>query len=355
MTTAETKVVRKLSDITKAIKGFKKKYEEKPDCSTDAGYKDSKQKAKELAAIRIEAEKAHKAEKAKHLEAGRKVDAEKKAILQYITPRETTYKSAYVAVDTEREQAKQREIDAENNRVAAIQALFDEMTALELDSHELSDVTAAIEKMENLNLQDFQERAEEAETAAEKLLELLQRRKARLEAQAAEDKRLADAKAEQEAEAKRLQDEREKLEADQREREQKLQKEKDDFEAEKKREAERVEAEAAEKKRAEEAAAQAEKDKAAAVEQAKKEERDRIKEEKRKAAEAEAERQRIAALQPDAIKLRAWFNELDGVALPEMATDDGKALAAIVEDHFRDFMGRIDPVIADSEAEEKAA
>jgi len=179
-----------LQAISTGLDGFIKKNDlPVPDCTTDAGLEEAKRLQGLFSEQRINAESLHKKVKSFYLNNGRLVDGLKKEIVEKIKPVETKYTTA---IDAE----KQRLTNIENERLAkiaadeaAMQARFDSIdnarNAFDLDS-----VLEAIDKLNNLNLQDYGERSDEALALAEDVLAFLANRKLELEKQAANNAEL---------------------------------------------------------------------------------------------------------------------------------------------------------------------
>lgn len=335
MSEVQEKAPRKLSVIARAIKALGDEYQVEPDCSTDEGYKDAKTKATFLRSLRQEVDGAHKIEKADALALCNKYDKQKRELTEIVKSRENVYKEAYKAIDNEAARVKQAAIDAENERKAAIQAQFDKLTDLEMSSHELPDVIAAIDSLENVSLQDFPDRQEEAEALVEKLLDVLNRRRERLEKAEAEAVKLKAEREAMEAEQEKLRQAREASERRQQEldeREHQL-----NLKAEREAAAEQERADAAAKAEREriEAEQKAEKDKQDADDKARKEEQAKVKADRKRAVNAKAEAKRIAALAPDAIKLRTWYESIPELPEVDDKSDDGfearRSLAEMLE------------------------
>jgi len=357
----ETKTnIAELNRVAAGLDALKDEHTSVPDCTTDEGYEKAKALVKQVAAVRIATEKAHKGAKAFYWEGGKRIDSMKKQILEVTQPIEDGYKSAIKAVDDEKARIEREAAEAEQARIDDITRKLEYIDTLAA-ALSLDDVLAAIEKLDNLDLQIFQEFADAAETKAAAALEVLTKRRDTLQEQKAEADRLEAARIEQEriaqeqAEAQRKIDEaKAEIERQQREakivEEQKAKAAADLKAAEERAEADRVAA--AKQAEADKIAAaeKAEADKAEAVEKAR---QDAIAEEKAKQQAAEdariaeekalkkrnAAKARKLAAAPDAEKLAAWAADI--AEPPGVTSPEGIAAHAVIIEALNTIDGAI--------------
>jgi len=319
-----------------------------PDCTTDDGMESAKASQKALKGIRDAATEHHEKAKAFYLKNGRIVDAMKNDIIAKAEPIEAKYKAAIKVVRDEEKRIEAERIQKLKDAEEAMQKRFDEINAMH-QAITLDDINAAIEKLNNLDLQAFQDRADEAIEKSEQALEWLTKRKAELEEQKAESDRI-------EAEREKLRKEQEAIEAERKAEADKLQAEKDKLaqerqaladEKEKQERAalvaeEQRKAQIAADKRAEDQRKQAEIDKKEAAEKAAQVERERIENERvaaeKKEAAEKAEAERIARNAPDAEKLDKWLTLLSGMKMPDMSTTEGNDAVEKIEFEFVKFI-----------------
>ena len=335
----ETKTnIAELKKVAAGLDALKHEHTSVPDCTTEEGYEKTKALVKQVAAVRIATEKAHKCAKAFYWEGGKRIDSMKKQILEITQPIEDGYKSAIKAVDDEKARIEREAAEAEQARIDNINKKLEYIDTLAA-ALSLDDVLAAIEKLDNLDLQMFQEFADAAETKAAAALEILTKRRNTLQEQKAEADRLEAARIEQEriaqeqAEAQRKIDEA-NAEIERKQREAEL--------------IERQKAEAAEAARI--AADKAEADKQAAIEaaradeqrkaeEARQKEAARIQREKEEAhAAQEAEARRLAAA-PDVDKLAAWAADI--AEPPAVKSPEGIAAHAVIIEALNTIDGAI--------------
>ena len=340
-----------MGQVEASLKQLSIDHKADPDCSTDEGYADAKAKQKAVAQVRIETEKAHKGAKAFYLEGGRKIDAMKNSILDAIGPIEEKYKAARKVVDDEKERIEQVAAEKEAERIRYIEERIREIKNAPSAAVSSEQVDAAIKMLVNVDFATFGEFSNVAlghiETAHKELTDkrelLVQHERDVAEVEVARKKQAAI-------------DEQQRID-------------REEFEAEKRAFAEEQEATArraaiedAEQKAAAkaerektEALAQAERDKQAAIEKAKadaviEENRKREAEEKR-VADEKAKAERLAALAPDAEKLRKWFDSMNDIAqspvpLPaSMSTETGASAVLQIHGEHEIFLMAIEPII----------
>ncbi len=274
---------------------------------------------------RIDLDKKHAEFKSKTLAWTRAVDGSKKVISD-------AYDSMEAQME-EIEKAEERRIAAEKaarkaERDAALRQYGVDVTWIQ--TGEMSDA-------QFLSLLHQSREAHEKRLADAKAAEEARIAREKKEAEERAEKARKDA---EEREARRLENERLKAEAEKREKEMaaeraRLAAERAEAEAKAKKEREAIEAKA----RAEKAAAEKKlREEREAREKLEREQRERVEaERKRKAAEAEAKR--LAEQAPDAEKLEALADVVEGISLPTMATEAGveylvrarRELAALVK------------------------
>lgn len=316
-----------------------------PDCQTKEGLKLAKERRAAYRARRLLVNELHTAAKSFYLENGRQVDSAKNHLINALVPIEDSLKAAIAAEQTRKERIAQAAREEEQARVDAIKALLMEIRN-SITASNVEAINAEIEKLSNLDLQKFQEYAEDAETEAAAALSVLETRKNELEAQEAEKARLEAQRLEQEriakeqAEKQRAIDEENERLANEKAAEEKR---KADKAAEAERQ--RIAKEAAEKAnkeaaaQAEAARIKAEEARRAAVRQAEIDTANRIRREQEeadaKALAEKTERERLAAMAPDADKLKIWAASIADV--PAMTSDEGKAAAIAIQSALDDM------------------
>ena len=325
---AETqKSIAELNTVAAGLAELKAKYEAMPDVNTAEGYTLAKQERKEIGAVRIGIEKAHKAGKAFYLDGGRNIDAMKNDILKTVSALEDERKIAIKAIDDEKERVEREVAAKEQARIEVIETRIARIKSAPSDAVTLEQVEKAISMLGDLKssgtydeFAEFKEIARsEIQTAEESLSEKLKA----LTEQAETAQRLAEQQAEQErvaAEQKAAQD---KIDEQLRQIE--------NAKLEASRQAEQAE-------REKQLAAQAETDKQEALKLAEVKrvadiEAAKLAEQERLAKEQEAETLRVAAEKaeaeikaaeaPDKVKLQAWIDSIP--ELPEAKSAAGKA------------------------------
>lgn len=356
------KSIAVMNEVASGLAELKTKYAAMPDVNTDEGYELAKQERKEIGAVRIKIDKAHKAGKAFYLEGGRKIDGMKNDILKIVTTLEDERKEAIKAIDDEAARIAQEAAEKEQVRIEGIESRIARIKSAPSDAVTLEQVNSAIEKLATLKAHGTYDAFDEFKDAARGVIEeaeiALTEKKTALEAQAAEAAQLEEQRLEQERiAAKNAEDARilaekaaaaEKAEADRKaaiaaedaDRAAKIKREDEEREAaeaarlaaiEKARTDAIAEKAAAEQKviddEAERVRVEAEKAKAVekAREQAIADEQARQQAEADKQAEEQAERERLAAEAPDKEQLLAWIESLPQI--PAMKTKAGKAAA----------------------------
>lgn len=303
-----SKSIEKMGRVSAGLAKLKEKYSKVPDCSTAEGYEKAKTEAREIAKVRIDVGKAHKAGKAFYLEGGRKIDSMKNEILSVVSPLEDARKEAVKAIDDEKKRVLQEAAEKEQARVDGIQRRLNEINGFS-SLIEIEPIDYALNQIEAIDLHDFEEFKDAACSAIETTRNTLTERRAVLIRQREEAEKL---------EAQRAEQQRQQAEIDA-----KLKAIADAEAAEierKKREAREAELAEQARKDKEEALKAAEEKRIADIEQARIEaaEAERLKVENerlRKEAEAQAEIDRLSR-SSDSEKLRAWLKSLP--ELPEL-------------------------------------
>lgn len=332
-----TKGIMEMNAVAAGLAEMQATYKQVPDVDTEEGYTEAKRLGREVGKIRISVDKARKAAKDFYIKGGRDIDAKAKQIAAVIGPLESQYTDAVRAVDERKAAEEAEKTRIEQERIDTITDRLDRIKALPTTAVTLEQVESALIRLDQIDLSTFDEFDEAADEYITASKSALTDRKTELVKQAHEKAELDRQRKEQEAAAEKLKAEQDEIDRQRQELEKREAAEQARIAAEKKAESDRIAAEkqaeidkqeAIEKARREEReAAEAEKQRIAA-EQAEKE---RQAEEKRKAYEAAAlEAQRIAAMAPDADKLRAWLDSIP--ELPEMSTDEGNVEFARAHD-----------------------
>ena len=294
------------------------------------GFKRVSDQRKTLKAERVSIQKQGKEMRDGLTNINRQITEKEKELVAIIEPIEKELLAEEKRIEDEKERLRQEEIAREEARIQKrIDALANYGFQIDYaDIKSMSDETFD-KYLEAAHIQYKREQFEKAE--AERLrLEQIERERQ-----------------EKEAEQKRLQAERvelEKLRQEQADREARIKAEQEAIAAEKKRiedekaaiEAER-QREIDAKKRAEELRIAQEKAAEAArlkaIEGAK--EAERLKKEADEKARLAAERK--AARKPDKIKIQTYINEIKAVKVPEMKTEDGKAVMNVIQELINRF------------------
>lgn len=294
------------------------------------GMKIVSEKRKALKAERVSLQKQGKEMRDGLTKMSRQIIEKENELIAIIEPTEKELLAEEKRIEDEKERIRQEEIAKEEARIQKrIDALAQYGFQIDYaDIKAMSDET--FDKYLDVAKDKFE--LEEKRVREQEVLE-----KKRLEAE-----RIA-----KEAEQKRLEAERaelEKLRQEQADREAKIKAEQEAIEAEKKRiEDEKAAIEAAkqkeieDKKRAEELRVAQEKAAEAArlkaIEDAK--ESERLKKEAEEKARLSAERK--AARQPDKKKIQAYIAAVKAIAIPELKTEDGKAVMASIQELINRF------------------
>lgn len=333
MSTATTEELTPIAVIDKVEAGLSKleaSYTDVPDCETEEGYTEAKELLKPIVKTRTTLDKARlAATKNLRNEVDRINSMCKNDILPRIEAKEKPLQDAIKAVDDRRKAEAEEKARIEQERIAAIEERLARVSSLPATCVTLEQVESALTKLDEVDLSTFDEFEAAATTKIDEARSTLSERKVDLAKQAEEKAELDRQRAEQEAAAAKLKAEQDELERERQEIEKMKAAEQARKDAEAKAEADRIAA-----------AEKAEQDKQDAIEKARREEREaaeaeakrkadeqaeieRAAEAKRKAEEdARVEAERLAALAPDAEKLRAWFDSIPD--MPEMSTREGR-------------------------------
>ena len=221
------KEIEEFDPIRAGLDAIAKESDFDPDCSTEDGYKKSKQLSLKITKVMSKLETTRKELKADALEYGRRVDGQAKTIREELEEMRGPHKEAYQAIDREKKLREERRLADQQRRVDEIA----NMPNLMIDS-DSAGIAQCIEDLKLNACEGFYEHTEAALLARKDALSRLEsmfESKKRTEEQAVE---LARLKKEREAEEARRAEERA-------------------IEAEKQREIERIRAEQDEERRKE--------------------------------------------------------------------------------------------------------
>ncbi|MEI7296650.1 hypothetical protein WCQ02_31290 [Paraburkholderia tropica] len=277
------------------------------DITTAAGMKTAVEwRAKFRDEIRIACENARKERKAPILEIGRLLDGKAKEIAEEVAPYESRFDSAIKAEEARKEAEKQAKAEAERVRVNTIRVRIDEMRTIPsaMVGKTAEHIARCIEGVEKspVTLEEFQEFVGECEMAKVATLDKLREILSAQQAHEAEQKRIAEERAELErlrAEAA----ERERIAAAERaEQERVAQVAREAEEARLRQEREAHEAELRKQREAAEAKLRAEREAAEAALRAQREElaRQQAAIDRQRAEAERVERERLAAIETEA-------------------------------------------------------
>jgi len=214
---AETqKSIAVMNQVAAGLAELSTQYATLPDCSTDEGYDLAKKERKEIAAVRISIEKAHKAGKAFYLDGGRNIDKMKSSILETVSGLESVRKTAIKAIDDEAARIAREAAELEQARIDRIEKGMSKITEY-MHAITLKDVNEALAMLDCADYNEFDEFADKARESASAVAVALTERFNELKEQAAEAERLAAQKAEQEKAEAAAKADREKFEAEKRE------------------------------------------------------------------------------------------------------------------------------------------
>lgn len=274
------------------------------EATTPQGYEAVRAAIRELVSTRTAIEKRRVQLKADALEWGRKVDGEAKRLTAMLLEIEEPLKAKKQAIDDEKERARREKEEAERRAI-------EEQLRLQREAEEAR--LKAERDAEEARLKAERERLEAEKARLAEIQQKIERQQAEAKAKAEEEARIEREREEaarrerERVEAERQAEERRRWEAEQKAERERLAK----IEAEQKAERERI--------AAEQAKLEAER---RAVAEAKEAERKAREEAERKAAE-EA---RLAAIAPDAEKLKSLALQLRAIAAPAMSTDEGRGV-----------------------------
>lgn len=208
--------IAKLNTVEAGVAAMLKKYAAAPDASTPEGYELAKSEAKEIAAVRISADKAHKIAKAPYWEGGKRIDAMKKSIVDRISPLEDVRKEAIKAVDDEKARIEREAAEKEQARIE-----FIETRVKHISEHAqfvtLEQVNGALTSLGDIDFSEFDEFADIAREKASEATAALTERRDALKAQAEEAARLEAQRKEQEEAAAKLAEQQAEIERQQKE------------------------------------------------------------------------------------------------------------------------------------------
>jgi len=329
-----------------ALAELKGKYAKVPDAGTKEGYALCKAGIAEIRPLRTSVEKRRKELKADALAYGRKVDDLAKTITNALVAIEQPMKDAKQVVDDEVKRIEEEKRQAEIKRIENIQSRIVEIKSfgdglLNADSKLLQ---YSIDSLNSTVISDehygeFCDAASEAINATQERLTAALNERLELERQQEENERI---RKEQEAESKRLAEEQAEIQRQQEVDAAKLKEEQEEFRKQQAEAQAKIDAEAAELKKKQDemqselkrqederlAEERAEAEKVKAEKEQLEREKHEVEEAEQMAKEVEAERQRVAAMKPDADKLKLFAGDLLIMDFPELEDEKCRKILA---------------------------